>query len=92
MCALRVLDVEFGILMGKLLASAVPEILHLPHTDVLPAVAPQLQGLTLLQYPASRLEHQPVCKHRAQPGPAVSARGHAPQALLLIAESRMGPA
>lgn len=55
-------DVEVRILMRKLPASAVLEILDLVNRDVLPAVAPQRDGVPLLDHPATGLELQPGWK------------------------------
>lgn len=53
-------NVEVGILMKKHLAPSVLEILNLLYRLVLPAVAPQLDGVSLLEHPAWGLKQQPA--------------------------------
>lgn len=53
-------DVELRIAVRKLLAFSVLEILNLPYRLVLPAVAPEPDGLPLLEHPARCLEQQPA--------------------------------
>lgn len=53
-------DVELRIIIRKLFASSILEVLDIPDRLVLPAVAPQPNGLPLLEHPLRGLEQQPA--------------------------------
>lgn len=52
-------NLEVRLLIRKLLASATLEILDLVNRNVLPAVLPQHDGVTLLEHPPRGLEQRP---------------------------------
>lgn len=90
-------NVEFRVSVKILPASAILEILDLHDPHAVPAVAPQPDGLPLLEHPPRGLEQQPGCRTQRgrRPGGLLISRSLAKGTLPTrsrMTERRLGPA